>query len=86
MVIMKSTIGFLVLIPFACAFPSTLLTHALRSINTTGPQDSPDPLAGILGFDATKQYVSNTGAHAFVAPRASDKRGPCPGLNAMANQ
>ncbi|KAI1262475.1 hypothetical protein F5Y18DRAFT_151579 [Xylariaceae sp. FL1019] len=36
-------------------------------------------------FDAELQYVSNTGDHAFVAPGANDKRGPCPGLNAMAN-
>lgn len=37
------------------------------------------------GFVASEQYVSNTGAHAFVAPGPSDLRGPCPGLNAMAN-
>jgi hypothetical protein len=36
-------------------------------------------------FDPTAQYVSNTGAHAFVAPGSKDLRGPCPGLNAMAN-
>lgn len=36
-------------------------------------------------FDAQEQYVSNTGDHAFTAPAPSDNRGPCPGLNAMAN-
>ena len=36
-------------------------------------------------FDGQQQYVSNTGAHAFVAPGPNDQRGPCPGLNAMAN-
>ncbi|KAI1311430.1 hypothetical protein F5Y03DRAFT_410558 [Xylaria venustula] len=36
-------------------------------------------------FDAKIQYVSNTGNRAFVPPRDSDLRGPCPGLNAMAN-
>ncbi|KAI1356737.1 hypothetical protein F5Y01DRAFT_321125 [Xylaria sp. FL0043] len=36
-------------------------------------------------FDAKIQYVSNTGEHAFVPPSNSDRRGPCPGLNAMAN-
>ncbi|KAI0864483.1 hypothetical protein F4860DRAFT_501179 [Xylaria cubensis] len=36
-------------------------------------------------FNAEEQYVSNTGKHAFVAPSAKDLRGPCPGLNAMAN-
>ena len=28
-------------------------------------------------FDASQQYVSNTGAHAFVAPGPNDQRGPC---------
>lgn len=37
------------------------------------------------GFDAKAQYVSNKGAHAYVPPSKSDLRGPCPGLNAMAN-
>ncbi|KAI9651258.1 hypothetical protein NHQ30_001296 [Ciborinia camelliae] len=36
-------------------------------------------------FSADEQRVSNTGEHAFVAPGPNDKRGPCPGLNAMAN-
>ena len=38
-----------------------------------------------VGFNAAAQYVSTTGTHAFVAPGPSDLRGPCPGLNAMAN-
>lgn len=37
------------------------------------------------GFNAAEQYVSNTGEYAFVAPSSTDLRGPCPGLNAMAN-
>ncbi|KAK5170829.1 hypothetical protein LTR04_003088 [Oleoguttula sp. CCFEE 6159] len=37
------------------------------------------------GFDAATQYVSNQGAHKFVPPGPGDQRGPCPGLNAMAN-
>ena len=38
-------------------------------------------------FDPATQYVSTTGEHAFVAPNflAGDQRGPCPGLNALAN-
>jgi Peroxidase, family 2 len=42
---------------------------------------------GVAGFDAKSQFVSNTGTHAFVAPNFAkgDLRGPCPGLNAMAN-
>jgi len=37
-------------------------------------------------FDAASQYISNKGKYAFVAPGPNDQRGPCPGLNAMANQ
>jgi len=38
-------------------------------------------------FNAAEQYVSNQGDHAYVAPNfaAGDTRGPCPGLNALAN-
>lgn len=38
-----------------------------------------------LGFDPKAQAVSTAGEHAFVAPAAGDQRGPCPGLNALAN-
>ncbi|KAL8707969.1 MAG: hypothetical protein Q9225_007677 [Loekoesia sp. 1 TL-2023] len=40
-----------------------------------------------VGFDPAAQHVSTTGEHAWVAPNfaAGDKRGPCPGLNALAN-
>lgn len=37
------------------------------------------------GFNSSQQYVSNQGAHKFVPPGKGDLRGPCPGLNAMAN-
>lgn len=37
------------------------------------------------GFDATAQRISTTGANAFVPPGPGDIRGPCPGLNALAN-
>ncbi|KAJ6571404.1 hypothetical protein B0H19DRAFT_1231225 [Mycena capillaripes] len=36
------------------------------------------------GFD-TNQFIDVTGAHAFVAAGPDDLRGPCPGLNALAN-
>jgi len=40
-----------------------------------------------LTFDPTTQHVSTTGPYAWVAPNiaAGDERGPCPGLNALAN-
>ena len=34
--------------------------------------------------DITKP-IDITGKHAFKAPSSSDQRGPCPGLNALAN-
>lgn len=36
-------------------------------------------------FDPAKQKIDVTGEHAFKPPTAGDKRGPCPGLNALAN-
>lgn len=36
-------------------------------------------------FTAEEQRVSVTGPHAYLAAGPNDFRGPCPGLNAMAN-
>lgn len=36
-------------------------------------------------FDAAAQLVDTTGKHAWKAPGKTDQRGPCPGLNALAN-
>ncbi|GAB7336688.1 hypothetical protein MBLNU13_g10359t1 [Cladosporium sp. NU13] len=36
-------------------------------------------------FDAEAQRVNTTGEHAWKAPGKSTQRGPCPGLNALAN-
>lgn len=33
----------------------------------------------------TSKPIDITGSHAFKAPGRSDQRGPCPGLNALAN-
>ncbi|CAE6532860.1 unnamed protein product [Rhizoctonia solani] len=41
--------------------------------------------APLATFDPVKQKVDVTGEHAFRPPTAGDKRGPCPGLNALAN-
>lgn len=37
------------------------------------------------GFDASAQQVDVSGIHAFMPPGHGDQRGPCPGLNALAN-
>ncbi|CAF9924653.1 hypothetical protein IMSHALPRED_006247 [Imshaugia aleurites] len=36
-------------------------------------------------FDPTAQRVSTSGDYDWVAPGSGDQRGPCPGLNALAN-
>ncbi|CAE6534056.1 unnamed protein product [Rhizoctonia solani] len=36
-------------------------------------------------FDPIKQKIDVTGKYAFKPPTTGDKRGPCPGLNALAN-
>ncbi|KAI5198460.1 Cloroperoxidase [Aureobasidium subglaciale] len=45
---------------------------------------SPDLKKRVL-FDAAAQKIDVSGAHAFNPPGSGDQRGPCPGLNAMAN-
>lgn len=75
------------------AFPAAAIEYAAKA------ERNPETMTNIkratekfqatrraVGFNATEQYVSNQGEHAFVAPDLSvDARGPCPGLNAMAN-
>lgn len=51
---------------------------ALRMVKRQTPVSIPP-------FDAKSQYVDTTGPHSFQAPGPADQRGPCPGLNAMAN-
>ncbi|TIA01377.1 Cloroperoxidase [Aureobasidium pullulans] len=36
-------------------------------------------------FDPVAQKIDVSGSHAFTAPGNGDQRGPCPGLNALAN-
>ncbi|ORY82462.1 Chloroperoxidase [Protomyces lactucae-debilis] len=38
-----------------------------------------------FGHLEKRAYGGNTGVHQYVAPKAGDYRGPCPGLNAAAN-
>jgi len=76
----------------ASAFPhlmtspdSPLVRDALAKRQAVNP-DSGAPLPLLPPpFDAAQQHVSTTGQYAFVPPGSGDARGPCPGLNAMAN-
>ena len=72
----------------AFAFPRMMFEQ--NSIGSVKRRDEPsisgtDVPETIRVFDPKLQYVSNTGDHEWVAPGPNDIRGPCPGLNAMAN-
>jgi hypothetical protein len=69
------------------------LTHAYPDISQhLKPRDSKaaSSWGGLLPlttpkFDAEAQRISTTGEHVWKAPGKDDQRGPCPGLNALAN-
>lgn len=80
------------------AFPTAAIEYAARAeTDSMGRSQIEEAIAKLkpknkraVGFNATAQYVSTTGEYAFVAPvnvntDTGDQRGPCPGLNAMAN-
>ena len=75
--------GITIAIAEALAFTAVAIPNALIKEHAALQQrqsSSPTP------FDPANQYVSTTGSHAFQAPGPNDSRGPCPALNAMANQ
>lgn len=45
----------------------------------------PEDLLTASSFDPARQLISTTGEHRFIAPVLGDLRGPCPGLNSLAN-
>lgn len=67
----------------ANAYPN-ILQHLEEAGSKAGHAKRQTPLS-TPPFDAKAQYIDTTGQHAFKAPGATDQRGPCPGLNAMAN-
>jgi hypothetical protein len=85
---MKSTctlIAGLALLGSASALPAYATSDGARLLKRTEKEKR---ILGILpGFDAAAQRIDVSGAHAFVPPNfaAGDIRGPCPGLNALAN-
>ncbi|OQO08005.1 hypothetical protein B0A48_06798 [Cryoendolithus antarcticus] len=70
------------------AFPRAMYDtaeHFAALQKRAGPQGgAPLPLVP-PPFDPALQYVSNQGQYKFVPPGPLDERGPCPGLNALAN-
>lgn len=65
----------------ATAFPALADQYAAQSSQKEKRVNGISP-----GFDAEAQRIDVSGEHAFVPPGPEDKRGPCPGLNALANQ
>ncbi|KAF4542401.1 Chloroperoxidase [Lasiodiplodia theobromae] len=64
----------------AAAFPALADQYAAQSSQKEKRVNGISP-----GFDAEAQRIDVSGEHAFVPPGPGDKRGPCPGLNALAN-
>ncbi|KAL8973564.1 MAG: hypothetical protein Q9197_002187 [Variospora fuerteventurae] len=90
-----SIISVCLLILHCAAFPR-LNPKAIQHLLKRDPAFKPCPFGHdtahkqekrAVGFDPVAQRVSTTGRHAFVPPNlaAGDQRGPCPGLNALAN-
>jgi hypothetical protein len=81
---MKSTsIICLTLSGLASAYPD-ILQH-LEEAGASARREKRQTPYSTPPFDAQAQYVDTTGPYSFVAPGPNDQRGPCPGLNALAN-
>ncbi len=79
----------------AISFPR-LDPESLQELLKRGTESKPCPVSENhahartkrqMGFDPIAQRVSTSGKYVWKAPNlaAGDKRGPCPGLNALAN-
>jgi hypothetical protein len=64
---------------FAAAYPNILAEVQAKQAGTP-LEKRQRPL-----FDPVSQRINVSGVHAFNPPGEGDQRGPCPGLNAMAN-
>jgi hypothetical protein len=79
------------------AFPAAAIEYAAKAERDAHTNDELESIIARFeksrrapGFNAAQQYVSNQGVYAFNPPvnvntPTGDQRGPCPGLNAMAN-
>ena len=73
------------LIALSNAFPAQLLATLTKDLDLENLTSTTTKRSANVDFDPKAQYISTSGAHAFVAPGPNDQRGPCPGLNALAN-
>ena len=74
--------------PFAQSFP-TLTSSNAASLT---PKDVERALSAVNLYRKDKRFIVDSskpidisGEHAFKAPGKGDQRGPCPGLNVLAN-
>lgn len=74
--------GVALLASSALAFPANMPID-VRDIVL----DKIEKRLNVPGFNAKEQYVSTSGVHRYIAPDFANgaQRGPCPGLNALAN-
>lgn len=70
------------------AFPA--LDH--RQFDGLTPEKLNAAIRSVEDYQKTKRFIVDvnkpidvSGKHAFEAPKSTDQRGPCPGLNALAN-
>ncbi|KAJ7491729.1 hypothetical protein B0H11DRAFT_1859130 [Mycena galericulata] len=77
--IILSFLSFSLSLPLASGFPS-FVPNSNQSARL--PAILPDGLPTLL---PGRRLINVTGAHAFIPPSGDDQRGPCPGLNALAN-
>jgi hypothetical protein len=73
---------------FAQSFPTLTSTN----VASLTPKDVERVLESVNLYRKDKRFIINSskpidisGKHAFKAPGKGDKRGPCPGLNVLAN-
>lgn len=74
-------LGALTLAGQSAAFPAVAEQYAAQASHKEKRVNAISP-----GFNAAAQRIDVSGAHTFVPPGPGDQRGPCPGLNALANQ
>lgn len=69
------------------AYPAAKFEAIARVANYADLQQAKRELSKKSTFNAKAQRISTSGVNAFVPPnfKAGDQRGPCPGLNALAN-
>lgn len=83
---MKSILISTLLATTVSAFPR-VAQEAAYQLSRSVKSESRSNEKRDVAFDPAAQLVDVTGAHTFTPPdfSAGDQRGPCPGLNALAN-